>query len=265
MKNQSRKRFLKSITKHAQEFIKVVRAKNKIKKVLNKCLNPEIYTYLQKKARNNINNELKKLKLGKLVNNNVSERDLVNIKELNAYPIKTLQQIAKLRNINTNMSKKDIIYALIRSEPIINEKKYITDSNNEIHNKINDIKIQLFDVCPYINKKERNSIRKRLFDIQKMTKINISLKNKLLKELNSISSDLTLARKNIISDYRDEHYTNIDDIEYIFGHIDYYYTPMLTSSLFNKSCQRYHFRGNKMRNMSVKSYFDKIIPYLRVL
>ena len=106
MKNQSRKRFLKSITKHAQEFIKVVRAKNKIKKVLNKCLNPEIYTYLQKKARNNINNELKKLKLGKLVNNNVSERDLVNIKELNAYPIKTLQPIAKLRNINTNMSKK---------------------------------------------------------------------------------------------------------------------------------------------------------------
>ena len=153
MKNQSRKRFLKSITKHAQEFIKVVRAKIKIKKVLNKRLNPEIYTYLQKKARNNLNNELKKLRLGKLVNNNVSERDLVNIKELNAYPIKTLQQIAKLRNINTNMSKKDIIYALIRSEPIINEKKYITDSNNETHSKINDIKIQLFDVSPDINKK----------------------------------------------------------------------------------------------------------------
>ena len=122
MKNQSIKRFLKSITKHAQEFIKAARAKIKIKKVLNKRLNPETYTYLQKKARNNLNNELKKLKLGKLVNNNISVRDLVNIKELNAYPFKTLQQIAKLRNINTNMSKKDIIYALIRSEPIINEK-----------------------------------------------------------------------------------------------------------------------------------------------
>ena len=106
-----------------------------------------------------------------------------------------------------------MIYALIRSEPIINEKIYITDSNNEIHSKINDIKIQLFDISPYINKKERHSIRKKLFDIQKMTKINISLKNKLLEELNSISSDLKFARKNIISDYRDEHYTNIDDIE----------------------------------------------------
>ena len=122
MKNLSRKRFLKSITKHAQEFIKAAGGKIKIKKVLNKRLNPKTYTYLQKKARNNLNNELKKLKLGKLVNNNVSERDLVNIKQLNTYPIKTLQQIAKLRNINTNMSKKDIIYALIRVEPLINEK-----------------------------------------------------------------------------------------------------------------------------------------------
>ena len=33
------------------------------------------------------------------------------------------------------------------------KKKYITDSNNETHSKINDIKIQLFDVSPDINKK----------------------------------------------------------------------------------------------------------------
>ena len=69
----------------------------------------------------------------------------------------------------------------------------------------------------------------------------------------------------MINDYRDENYANIDDIEYIFGDIDNYYAPILISSLFNKGYQRYHFRGDKMRNMSVKSYFDKIIPYLRVL
>ena len=69
----------------------------------------------------------------------------------------------------------------------------------------------------------------------------------------------------MISDYRDENYANIDDIEYIFGDIDNYYAPILISSLFNKGYQRYHFRGDKMHNMFVKSYFDKIIPYLRVL
>ena len=127
------------------------------------------------------------------------------------------------------MSEKDIIYALIQSEPIINEEKYIVDTNNEMRSKINDYTLQPFDVSPYLNKKERGNIRKRLYDSQKMAKINRLLKNKLLKELNSISSDLKFQGKNMISDYRDENYANIDDMEYIFGDIDYYYAPMLTS------------------------------------
>ena len=57
----------------------------------------------------------------------------------------------------------------------------------------------------------------------------------------------------MINDYRDENYANIDDIEYIFGDIDKYYAPILTSPLFDNGYQRYYFRG------------DKIIPYLRVL
>lgn len=224
-----------------------------------------INAYLQNKKQIKINNELKKLRLGKLVNNNISERDLVNIKELNASPIKTLRQIAKLRNINSNMSKSDAIYTLIRSEPVINEKKYIIDSNNQIHNKINNIRLQLFNVSPYLNKKKRGNIRKKLNDIEKITKIDKKMKKELLKELNSISSGLKFAQKRMISHYRDENYANINDIEYMFGYIDNYYAPILTSSLFDKCYRRYHFRGDKMRNMSVMSYFDKISQYLRVL
>ena len=63
----------------------------------------------------------------KLANaDNISERDLANIKKYSAYPLKTLQQIAKVRNINSNMPKKDIIYPLIRSDPVISEEKYIS-------------------------------------------------------------------------------------------------------------------------------------------
>ena len=94
-------------------------------------------------------NELKKLRLAKLANNNVSERDMVNIKQLVALTVKTLREIAKLRNISTNLSKNDTIYALIRSDPIINEQKYIFDSNNEIRDKINKIRMQLFDASTY--------------------------------------------------------------------------------------------------------------------
>ena len=72
-------------------------------------------------------------------------------------------------------------------------------------------------------------------------------------------------QKRVVSDLRDENYASIDDIEYILGDIDNYYAPILTSSLFDKGYQRYHFRGDKKRNMSVKSYINKILPYLRVL
>ena len=227
MENQFKKQMEKSNTDHAKQFQKVYNSS-----IIN-VFKHEINAYLQNKKQKNIKNELEKLRLGKLVNNNISERDLVNIKELIAYPLKTLQQIAKLRNINSNMSKGDIIYALICSEPIIHEEKYLSVSNNEIHSKINDIWLQLLAVSPYINKKKCNSIRKRLYDIEKTTKIDISLKKRILKELNSISSDLRFLQKNMISDNRDDNYANIDDIEYIFGDIYNYYAPTLTSSLFN--------------------------------
>ena len=44
--------------------------------------------------------------------------------------------------------------------------------------------------CLPILVKKHQKIRKRLYDIQKITKADRSLKNKLLKELNSISIDL---------------------------------------------------------------------------
>ena len=67
------------------------------------------------------------------------------------------------------------------------------------------------------------------------------------------------------SDYRDNNYANVEDIEYIFGDIDDYYVPILTSSVFNKGYQRYHYRGDETRSMSVKSYLHKITPYLTLL
>ena len=160
MENQSKRQLQQSITDHAKQFQKIYNSS------IRNALKQKINVYLRNKRQKNINNELKKLRLGKLVNNNISERDLVNIKELNTYPLKTLQQIAKLRNINSNMSKGDIIFALIRYEPIINEKKYMIDSNNEIQNKINDVRLRLFAVSPYISIKKYSNISKRLHGIQ---------------------------------------------------------------------------------------------------
>ena len=78
-----------------------------------------------------------------------------------------------------------------------------------------------------------------------MQKVDRKLQNKLVKELDSISVELKFIQKRKVSDFRDENYANIDDIQYMFGDIDNYYAPILTSSLFDKGYQRYHFRGDK--------------------
>ena len=102
---------------------------------------------------------------------------VTQIKRFNALPIKHLRQIAKLRNISTNLSKSDTIYALIRSKPTINEEKYIFDNGNEILSKTNDVRLLLSTVSPYINKKKRDSIRKRLYEIENTRKLKISTKS----------------------------------------------------------------------------------------
>ena len=242
-------KILKAFLLMLKTLIKCIKQTKTIRTRLNKIIKKQIYREIQKRKQYKINNELKKLKLHKLANiDNISERDLGNIKKFNAYSLKTLHHIAKLRNINTNMSKKDTIYALIRSEPVINEEKYLSylnnDSNKDIVNKINEISMQLFEVSPYMNKKALKDIKKRLHAIKKLTKITRSKKNKLLKEVNSISVDLKFKRKQMISNYRDDNYANIDNTECMFGGIDDYYKPILTRSLFNNGYQRYHFRGD---------------------
>ena len=57
----------------------------------------------------------------------------------------------------------------------------------------------------------------------------------MLSELNNIANSLKFKRKNIVSDYRDNNYVNIEDIEYIFGDLDDYYKPILVKGLFNNS------------------------------
>ena len=132
MENQSKKQSWQSIPKHARRFVKVYNTsiRNALKREINAylqnkkqkkefrdalkreinvylqykkpkkefigALKREIKAYLQNKKQIKINNELKKIRLRKLVNKNIWESDLVNIEELNAFPMKTLRQIAKL-------------------------------------------------------------------------------------------------------------------------------------------------------------------------
>ena len=115
---------------------------------------------------------------------NISKSDLVKLERLSVLPVKKLRDIASLRNINTGLSKRDILYALIRSEPLINEEKYliIINSDNELKNKVILARVMYQKVSPYLTKEQRIAYRKRLYEIENTQNIGRKLKSKLLEE-----------------------------------------------------------------------------------
>ena len=275
------KRLAKDIQKDIRKSHKARNAQVKARKKFSKSLKSSVqrakayFDYqkvlreLNKKFRidalNKLTKRLRELRLGKLINENISESDLVKLERLATLPVKRLRDITSLRNINTNLSKSDLIYALIRSEPVADKEKYFIEGNNEIINKVSEARLLLLKTSSYLPKIKRSKIRKRLYEVENTKKVDRKFKNALLKELNSIISDLKYKAKHMKSDYRDDNYVNIDDIKYILGDIDDYHRPILTSSMFNKGYQKYHIRGDETRSMSVKSYLENIIPFSTML
>ena len=276
------KNFTKSIDKpalysHNIELItKELVTYNELKKQriineINRNKKKELYNYIQKRKQDKINTELNKLRFYDLASrNNITQAELERIKQLNNLNIKTLQKIAQQHNINTTgLNKKTLIYTLIRSEVSHKENQYLkylnNNSDNEIFNKINDIRIQFVVVSSYLKKHELNQIRKRLHEIEQKTNVKRSEKTKLLNELTEMSTTLKCSKKNMISDYRDDNYANLQDVEYIFGDSDNYYKSTLVQGLFNKNYQRYYIRGDKTREMPIDQYIDKVIPFLKIL
>ena len=60
------------------------------------------------------------------------------------------------------MSKRGLIHALVKPSQANEEQRYISylnkDTNNDIHKEINKIRMQLFELSPYMNKKALKDI-----------------------------------------------------------------------------------------------------------
>ena len=76
------------------------------------------------------------------------------------------------------MSKEDSIYTLLRSEKSLLENNYIkyisiniNDDDDGIRAKINNIRIVLARLVNIIAKKDRDKIRKELYDIEKKKRL----------------------------------------------------------------------------------------------
>ena len=118
---------------------------------------------------------------GLFLNNNYT-----TFRNLAKFKVKTLRQIADLRNIDaTDLSKQDIIISLLKSQPNIKESQYLSLLNekpsNEIDNKINEIKIMLIEYDNKLTNREITKFKKDLYDIKKMINFHMILEPHIIK------------------------------------------------------------------------------------
>ena len=113
--------------------------------------------------------KLLKMKLEKISKKqNIPNNDLRKATKLQNMSLDDLKKIAKLQRIKNydTLAKEDLIYTLLRSESDLvesNYEKYITNNTNgEIKDKINKIRIVLARLGNIITKNVRKKIKKDL-------------------------------------------------------------------------------------------------------
>ena len=125
-----------------------------------------------KNKRNEITNALvllKQYQLATKVYQGLISNNQVNIvKNLLKLPLKHIQKIAELRNINPNyLDQQDLIIRLLRYQ----ESQYLSLLNqnptNEIDSKTNEIKIMLIEYVDTLANKEISKLQKNLIILKK--------------------------------------------------------------------------------------------------
>ena len=125
-----------------------------------------------KNKRNEITNALVLLKQYQLAikvyQGSISNNQVNIVKNLLKLPLKHIQKIAELRNINPNyLDKQDLIIRLLRYQ----ESQYLSLLNqnptNEIDSKINEIKIMLIKYVDKITNKEISKLQNNFMILRK--------------------------------------------------------------------------------------------------
>ena len=154
------------------------------------------------------------------------------------------------------MSKEDLIYTLLRSEKNISEDNYMKYINNntynELHTRIN--RVVASKLGNILTKEERNIIRKELCKLENKKRFTKIQKERAYAYLIGLARTLDNKEKYQCSDYHDQYYFGIKDIENMLNNIDDidYYKAILTKESFTGNYQYYEIRGDRYKNQSLK-------------
>ena len=155
------------------------------------------------------------------------------------------------------MSKEDLIYTLLRSEKIILEDNYMkyinNNTDNELHARINSIRIAATKLSNILINEERNIIREELYRLENKKRFTRAQREKAYTYLIDLARTLDNKEKYQYSDYHDQDYLGIRDIENMLNNIDdiNYYKPILTKESFVSNYQYYEISGDRYKYQKI--------------
>ena len=136
------------------------------------------------------------------------------------------------------MSEEDLIYTLLRSEKNILEDNYMkyinNNTDNELHARINNARVIASKLGNILTKEERNFIRKELYKLQNKKRFTKTQRERAYVYLIELVNTLNNKEKHQYSNFNDQDYFRIKDIENLFDTIDRneYYKSVLTKEVF---------------------------------
>ena len=172
------------------------------------------------------------------------------------------------------LTKEELIITFLKSESSaaeLNFEKLFNNDNSDddtyddkIRDKICDINTIFSRLGNIVTNKYRKKIKKELYEIEKKENLSDNEKEEIYGYLVQLVKTLDKKEKYKYHDRDDLDYYGIKDIENLFSNVDNdnYYKPILIKSSFKDNYKYYESRGDKDKNLSVKQYLYKIMPYL---
>ena len=145
--------------------------------------------------------------------------------------------------------------------------KYINNTpDSELHQRINNIRIQAAKIGNLLNKEERNIIRKELYKLEHQERFTRKQRETAIAYLINLANALNNKEKYQHSDHHDLDYFGTRDIEHLYNdEINDYYKPILAKSSFEHNYVEYEIRGDKNKNLTLEQYLSTITPELAQL
>ena len=231
----------KKLSKERNEKIQITGLRKKIIKELKDL----VYRQVDKHKSYNTLRRVNRLGLKKIgKRQNLTNKDIKKVKQLNKLTTHGLKTIAKLREIKNynNLTREDLIYTLLRSEEAPQENNYLRYLGNALNSelkKMNNARVLTAKLGNILTNKERKTIRDELYRLEN-TKLTKTERERAIAYLLKLKRDLENKQKYHHSAYHDHNYYEIKDIEYLFNEtIDDYYKPILVRFAFDNQFEEY--------------------------